>query len=83
MLLVTPGERVDVIVTPTGKAGTPLALRAMLYNRGYGSVEYRSVEDVMTIAFTEEAPLAAKPVPVVARTLCRPRPTARRRSTWC
>ena len=60
ILLVTPGERVDVIVTPKGKAGTPLALRAMLYNRGYGSVEYRSVEDVLTIEFTKEPPLAAK-----------------------
>ena len=42
ILLVTPGERVDLIVTPKGKAGAPLALRAMLYNRGYGSVEYRA-----------------------------------------
>ena len=64
ILLVTPGERADVIVTPKGKAGTPLALRAMLYNRGYGSVEYRSVEDVLTIEFTKEAPVAAKPVAV-------------------
>ena len=46
-----------MIVTPTGKPGTPLALRAMLYNRGYGSVEYRSVEDVLTIEFTDEPPL--------------------------
>jgi FtsP/CotA-like multicopper oxidase with cupredoxin domain len=64
ILLVTPGERVDVIVAPKGKAGTPLTLRAMLYNRGYGSVEYRSVEDVLTIEFTKEAPIAAKPVTV-------------------
>ena len=27
----------------------------MLYNRGYGSVEYRSVEDVLTIEFTQGA----------------------------
>jgi FtsP/CotA-like multicopper oxidase with cupredoxin domain len=64
ILLVTAGERVDVIVTPKGKAGMPLALRAMLYNRGYGSVEYRSVEDVLTIEFTNEAPVTAKPVAV-------------------
>jgi len=64
ILLVTPGERVDVIVNPKGKAGTPLTLRAMLYNRGYGSVEYRSVEDVMTIEFTKETPIAAKPVAI-------------------
>ncbi len=64
ILLVTAGERVDVIVTPKGKPGAPLPLRAMLYNRGYGSVEYRSVEDVLTIEFTNEAPVTAKPVTV-------------------
>ena len=36
----------------------------MLYNRGYGSVEYRSVEDVLTIEFTNEPPVTAKPVTV-------------------
>src|SRR5689334_12598222 len=64
ILLITPGERVDVIVTPKGKAGAPLAVRGMLYNRGYGSVEYRSVEEVFTIEFTKEAPVTAKPVTV-------------------
>ena len=64
ILLVTPGERVDVIVAPKGKAGTPLTLRAMLYNRGYGSVQYRSVEDVMFIEFTKEPPVTAAPVRV-------------------
>ncbi len=64
ILLVTAGERVDVIVTPKGKAGEPLRLRAMLYNRGYGSVEYRAVEELLTIEFTREAPIAARPVAV-------------------
>lgn len=64
ILLVTAGERVDVIVTPKGKPGAPLPLRAMLYNRGYGSVEYRSVEDVLTIEFTNQTPVTAKPVTV-------------------
>ena len=73
ILLVTPGERVDVIVTPKGKAGTPLTLRAMLYNRGYGSVQYRGVEDVMTIEFTNQPPTASTPVRV-SRTI--PLPTA-------
>jgi len=71
ILLVTPGERVDVIVTPKGKAGTPLPLRAMLYNRGYGSVEYRAVEEVLTIEFTKEVPIVAKPV-TAKRTLAMP-----------
>jgi FtsP/CotA-like multicopper oxidase with cupredoxin domain len=64
MLLVTPGERVDVIVHPKGKAGAPLPLRAMLYNRGYGSVEYRSVEDVLTVEFTREPAVKVRPVTV-------------------
>jgi FtsP/CotA-like multicopper oxidase with cupredoxin domain len=64
ILLITTGERVDVIVTPTGTPGTPLPLRAMLYNRGYGSVEYRSVEEVLTIEFTDQPPVTAKPVAV-------------------
>ena len=68
ILLVTAGERVDVIVTPKGAPGSSLPLRAMLYNRGYGSVEYRSVEDVLTIEFSKEAPVAAKPV-TVTRTM--------------
>jgi FtsP/CotA-like multicopper oxidase with cupredoxin domain len=71
ILLVTAGERVDVIVTPKGKAGTPVPLRAMLYNRGYGSVEYRSVEEVLTIEFARDAPIAAKPV-TTARALAAP-----------
>lgn len=68
ILLITPGERVDVIVTPKGKAGATLPVRAMLYNRGYGSVEYRSVEEVMTIEFSKDPPVTAKPV-TVTRTL--------------
>jgi FtsP/CotA-like multicopper oxidase with cupredoxin domain len=64
ILLVTAGERVDVIVTPAGKPGSSLPLRAMLYNRGYGSVEYRSIEDVLTIEFSKDAPITAKPVTV-------------------
>ena len=68
ILLVTAGERVDVIVTPKGSPGGSLPLRAMLYNRGYGSVEYRSVEDVLTIEFTKEPAVTAKPV-AVSRTM--------------
>lgn len=73
ILLITPGERLDVVVTPTGAPGSQITLRAMLYNRGYGSIEYRSVEDVMTIAFTPEPPLAKVTLPVVTRAITPPR----------
>ena len=72
ILLVTPGERKDVIVRPTGKAGSELTLRAMLYNRGYGSIEYRSVEDIMTIAFTDDPPVTKYELPTISRTLTPP-----------
>ena len=67
VLLVTPGERVDVIVAPTGRPGTSLTVRAVLYNRGYGSVEYRNVEDLLTIDFDDQAPLPASKAPDVRR----------------
>jgi FtsP/CotA-like multicopper oxidase with cupredoxin domain len=71
-VLVTPGERVDVIVSPTGAPGSELALRSMLYNRGYGSVEFRSVETLLTIAFSLEPALPAHRPPVIARTIVPP-----------
>jgi FtsP/CotA-like multicopper oxidase with cupredoxin domain len=64
ILLITPGERVDVIVAPKGAAGTTLPVRAMLYNRGYGSVEYRAVEEVMRIEFSDDPPVAARAITV-------------------
>lgn len=71
ILLVTPGERKDVIVRPTGKPGAELTLRAMLYNRGYGSVEYRSVEDILTIALSPE-PVVKAAVPATSRAMTPP-----------
>jgi FtsP/CotA-like multicopper oxidase with cupredoxin domain len=72
ILLITPGERYDVIVRPTGKPGAELTLRAMLYNRGYGSIEYRSVEEIMTVALTNEPAVTKVDLPVVSRTITPP-----------
>jgi FtsP/CotA-like multicopper oxidase with cupredoxin domain len=72
-LLITAGERMDVIVTPSGAPGSELVLRSMLYNRGYGSVEFRSVETLMTIALSKEPALKPRPLPSVNRTITPPR----------
>ena len=72
MLLITPGERADVIVTPTRPKEGTLALKALLYNRGYGSVEYRNIEDVLTIAFTDDATLPPQKMPAVRRAIVAP-----------
>jgi len=72
LLLITPGERMDVIVTPTGKPGSTLVLRAMLYNRGYGSVEYRMVEDVLSVELTKEPAVTNVKLPNVTREIAAP-----------
>jgi FtsP/CotA-like multicopper oxidase with cupredoxin domain len=53
-VLVPPGERVDLLVAPRGAPGTKLTLTSQLYNRGYGSIEFRSPSDLLTIEFTNE-----------------------------
>jgi len=72
ILLITPGERMDVIVTPTGAPGSSLTLRGMLYNRGYGSIEYRSVEDLLTVSFSADAALPKRPLPAISRAITPP-----------
>lgn len=69
IVLVTAGERVDVVVTPTGKPGSQLVLRSMLYNRGYGSVEYRSAEELMTVTITDAPHVANPKLPDFKRTI--------------
>jgi FtsP/CotA-like multicopper oxidase with cupredoxin domain len=71
-LLITPGERADVIVTPTGPPNSTLVLRAMLYNRGYGSVEFRSVEEILTVELSDQPALPKKALPRIGRTLTPP-----------
>ena len=72
-LLLTVGERADVLVRPTGPRGGTLVMRALLYNRGYGSIQYRGVEDVFTIHFTDQPTLPApKKMPDVHRAFTPP-----------
>jgi FtsP/CotA-like multicopper oxidase with cupredoxin domain len=68
-LVLAPGERADVIVTPRGAPGSELVLRAYPFNRGFGSVEFRAVEDLMTVSIAEEAAYAGAPAPAVRRTI--------------
>jgi FtsP/CotA-like multicopper oxidase with cupredoxin domain len=72
VLLITPGERVDVIVAPTGDPNSEMPIYSMLYNRGYGSVEYRSIEKVMTLAFSADPPMAPAPLPAISRAITPP-----------
>jgi FtsP/CotA-like multicopper oxidase with cupredoxin domain len=67
-LVLAPGERADVIVTPPGEPGTSLIVRALLYDRGYGSVEARiPIEDLFTLAFSDEPAVTPAIVPALYR----------------
>jgi FtsP/CotA-like multicopper oxidase with cupredoxin domain len=69
-LLLAPGERADVIVTPQATPGTELVLRALLYDRGFGSTEARPLsEDLLTIAVSQGPSVAAASRPQVRRAI--------------
>jgi len=53
-IVLTPAERMDVLVVPTGKPGARLPVRWVPFDRGYGSTEYREEETLFTIAFSDE-----------------------------
>jgi FtsP/CotA-like multicopper oxidase with cupredoxin domain len=65
-VLIAPGERLDVIVTPQGRPGSEIVLRSLPHNRGYGS-EYLSMEDLFTIALANAPPLPTAVLPTVRR----------------
>lgn len=53
LVVLAPGERLDLVVAPhPAEDGAELVLRSGLFNRGYGSVEYRSPEDLLVIRFS-------------------------------
>ncbi len=68
-LVIAPGERADVIVAPKLKPGTELDVLSFPFNRGYGSVEYRSAEQLMTLVVDNEPPYEHAVLPSTRRTI--------------
>ena len=68
-LILAAGERADVIVTPRPQADAPLVLLNIPYNRGYGSVEYRDIGEVLAIDFTDEPAYAGPPPARITRVI--------------
>jgi FtsP/CotA-like multicopper oxidase with cupredoxin domain len=68
-IVLAPGERMDVLVAPHSEPGVPLILRNVPFNRGFGSTEFRTVEDMMTLAPAALPPIAAAPLPTFHRTI--------------
>lgn len=49
-VVVAPGERLDVIVTPDGTPGSDVMVRSLPFGRGYGS-QYVQIKELFTIGF--------------------------------
>ncbi len=73
-LVLGAGERADVLVTPTAEQGEALMLRSVLHDRGFGSTEYRDVEDLVAITMADMPPYDAGPLPDTRREIT-PYPT--------
>jgi FtsP/CotA-like multicopper oxidase with cupredoxin domain len=68
-VVLATGERVDVIVTPRGAPDSELILQSRLYNRGYGSVEFREEPELMAIRFAGGPAHVGGPPPRPSRTI--------------
>lgn len=69
-LVIGTAERLDVIVTPKVNPDSELSLFSYLYNRGYGSVEYRDPRQLLfTIKFNDSPAFDAPPLPQIRRTI--------------
>jgi FtsP/CotA-like multicopper oxidase with cupredoxin domain len=68
MIVVAPGERVDVIVTPSGSPGGEILVRTLPYNRGYGS-EYLPIEDLFMIRLADLPALEPSVLPAITRSI--------------
>jgi len=62
---LVPGERADLVFTPSDRPGTKGVLRWLPTNRGFGSLYNRPAQDMMVIETIAEAPL--NPVNIAGR----------------
>ncbi len=53
-LVLAPGERADAVVAPKAEPGGELTLMTVPFNRGYGSVEYRAPELLLTVKVADQ-----------------------------
>ena len=68
-LVLGAGERADVIVQPSGEPGGRRVVRSLLHDRGYGSTEFRDLEDLIAIEFADLPPHAGGPLPRTGRAI--------------
>lgn len=67
-LLLTPGERADVLVTPAGAPGSSLDLVSLPYERGH-MTGMLPTANVLRLRYSPEAALSPEPLPTSLRTI--------------
>lgn len=55
-LLLVPGQRADVLVTPSEANGSIQFLKWVPYNRGFGSTEFRTDQQIMRLGVSADTP---------------------------
>jgi FtsP/CotA-like multicopper oxidase with cupredoxin domain len=75
-LLLAPGERADVIVSPRLEAGESIVLRSVLVNRGMFTLEGRFPYDELLTLTGSNAPAYSGPAPPSVRRAIEPLPLA-------
>ena len=78
-LLLTPGERVDVLVTPAGSPGAALDLVSLPYDRGH-MTGGAPAANVMRLQYSGEPALSPVPLPTRLRTISAPSQSVRTRT---
>jgi len=70
-LVLTPGERADVLVTPQGEPGTAVPVRWVPFDRGFGSTEFRPEVESFYVRLTDDEPITEAPpaLPATLRTI--------------
>ncbi|XYI00125.1 multicopper oxidase family protein [Sorangium sp. So ce1128] len=66
-ILLTPGERADVLVEPRGTPGSTLSVRWVPYDRGYGTAFERPEAEAFRLHLADEPAAEDEPLPEVAR----------------
>jgi FtsP/CotA-like multicopper oxidase with cupredoxin domain len=66
-ITIVPGERMDLVYTPTLEPGSTTNLRWLGYDRGYGTTVGRPPENVMAIRSVTDAPVQPAVIPEVLR----------------
>lgn len=72
-VLVAPGERVELLLKATAAAGTTTTLKSLPYDRGImamgGSTTPEKELDLLSVAYTSDAPMTTPAIPETLRTI--------------